>query len=168
MDSTKTTHGHYLKMDLPQHGKIIAEYVWIDGTGLNLRSKCRTLDAPVSDVSEIPEWNFDGSSTEQAVTDDSEVLLRPVAYFPDPFRGGDNILVMTSTFRWADKKKDDIRPANTNFRSFAEPIFEKVYDSHPWYGIEQEYTLFECTNQFTKWPLGWPKGGYPAAQGPYY
>jgi glutamine synthetase len=38
----------------------------------------------------------------------------------------------------------------------------------PWFGIEQEYTLFECTNSFTKWPLGWPEGGFPPAQGPYY
>jgi len=29
----------------------------------------------------------------------------------------------------------------------------------------QEYTLL---NSLTKWPLGWPKGGYPAGQGPYY
>ena len=168
MTTMSLTHGAYLKGELPQYGKIIAEYVWIDGTGLNLRSKARTLEGPISDISEIPEWNYDGSSTEQAVTDDSEVLLRPVAFFPDPFRGGDNILVMTSTFRWADKNKDDVRPANTNFRTFAEPIFEEVKEFEPWYGIEQEYTLFECTNAFTKWPLGWPEGGYPAAQGPYY
>ena len=29
----------------------------------------------------------------------------------------------------------------------------------------QEYTLL---NSMTKWPLGWPRGGFPAAQGPYY
>ena len=62
----------------------------------------------------------------------------------------------------------ELRPANTNFRHFANPIFNDVAEHHPWFGIEQEYTLFECTNAFTKWPLGWPEGGYPPAQGPYY
>jgi glutamine synthetase len=162
------THGHYLQGDLPQHGKIIAEYIWIDGTGLDVRSKSRTLPAAITDISECPEWNYDGSSTEQAPTEDSEVIMKPVAFFPDPFRGGDNILVMCATYRWANEDKTEFRPTNTNFRHFASPIFEAAVGEHPWFGIEQEYTLFECTNAFTKWPLGWPEGGYPPAQGPYY
>ena len=166
--SVKLTHGHYLKGALNQHGKIIAEYIWIDGSGIGVRSKSRTLPAAISDISELPEWNYDGSSTEQAVTENSEVILKPVAYFPDPFRGGDNILVMWSTYLWANKEKSELAPTNTNFRHFAEPIFALSADHHPWFGIEQEYTLFECTNSFTKWPLGWPEGGYPPAQGPYY
>lgn len=166
--ASQLTHGHYLKGDLDQHGKIIAEYIWIDGTGINLRSKARTLPGPVSDVSELPDWNYDGSSCEQATTENSEVIMKPCAIFPDPFRGGDNILVLTSTYKWADEEKTELTPANTNFRHFANPIFEKAAGEHPWFGIEQEYTLFECTNAFTKWPLGWPEGGYPPAQGPYY
>ena len=80
------------------NGKVIAEYVWIDGSGLTLRSKCKTLEKKVTDIKDLPEWNFDGSSCYQATTENSEIILKPVAYFPDPFRGGDNVLVMCETY----------------------------------------------------------------------
>ena len=76
-----------------QGGKIIAEYIWIDGA-MGLRSKCRTLQSKVTSVSELPEWNFDGSSCYQATTENSEIIIKPVAFFPDPFRQGDNIFVL--------------------------------------------------------------------------
>ena len=47
---------------------------------------------------ELPKWNYDGSSTGQAPGHDSEVFLIPRSMFKDPFRGGDNILVMCDAY----------------------------------------------------------------------
>jgi glutamine synthetase len=113
-------------------------------------------------------WNFDGSSCYMASTVNSEVHLKPVAYYPDPFRGGDNIIVLCSTYVWGDDSYTKLVPANSNFRHFAEPIFEAGMFELPWFGIEQEYSLLETLNNFTIKPLGWPSAGYPGAQGPYY
>ena len=86
--------------DLDQGGKVIAEYIWIGGSGINLRSKARTLDSKVNSLADLPDWNFDGSSTYQATTEQSEVILKPVAYYRDPFRRGDNVLVMCEAWNW--------------------------------------------------------------------
>ncbi|CAN1812310.1 Glutamine synthetase nodule isozyme [Linum perenne] len=141
--------------------KIIAEYIWVGGSGLDLRSKARTLEGPVSDPSKLPKWNFDGSSTNQAPGDDSEVILYPQAIFKDPFRKGNNILVLCDAYTPAGE------PLPTNKRNNAAKIFSHpdVAAEVPWYGIEQEYTLLK---KDVNWPIGWPTGGFPGPQGPYY
>jgi glutamine synthetase len=42
-------------------------------------------------------------------------------------------------------------------------LVEKYKEEEPWFGIEQEYTLFKGIK-----PLGWPDNGFPAPQGGYY
>ncbi|XP_040373458.1 glutamine synthetase leaf isozyme, chloroplastic isoform X2 [Rosa chinensis] len=151
-----------LNLDLtPYTDKIIAEYIWIGGSGIDVRSKSRTISKPVEHPSELPKWNYDGSSTGQAPGEDSEVILYPQAIFKDPFRGGNNILVI------CDAYTPQGEPIPTNKRHKAAQVFsnQKVIDEVPWYGIEQEYTLLQSN---VKWPLGWPVGGYPGPQGPYY
>ena len=98
-------------------------------------------------------------SSLQAEGKDSEVILRPVRFVPDPFRGGDNIIVLCECYL------PDGTPHKTNSRCRAAAIFDKDLAAAPWYGLEQEYTLFPVDSPI---PLGWPVGGCPKPQGPYY
>ena len=41
-------------------------YVWIDGSGQTLRCKTKTVYGEPQKPSDVPVWNFDGSSTGQA------------------------------------------------------------------------------------------------------
>ena len=135
---------------------IRAEYIWIDGTAptQKLRSKTKI----VSDVSNLPIWGFDGSSTNQAPGDNSDCVLKPVFSCPDPIRGGDNIMVLCEVFL------TDMTPHPTNARAKTRELAEKHADLEFWFGIEQEYTFFKGAR-----PLGFPmEGGFPAPQGGYY
>ena len=72
--------GDTKKFNVTQRGFVLAEYVWLGGSetcmgGFDLRSKTKTLEKKPTSVSELPVWNYDGSSTEQAPGSDSEVLL---------------------------------------------------------------------------------------------
>ncbi|XP_076908991.1 glutamine synthetase cytosolic isozyme-like isoform X2 [Bidens hawaiensis] len=141
--------------------KIIAEYIWIGGSGLDIRSKARTLSGAFDNPQKLPKWNYDGSSTGQAHGNDTEVILYPQAIFKDPFRRGNNILVLCDAYNPTGD------PVYTNKRYDAAKVFNHpdVVAQLPWFGLEQEYTLME---KDTKWPLGWPQGGFPRPQGPYY
>nr|ABC54740.1 glutamine synthetase [Helicosporidium sp. ex Simulium jonesi] len=155
--------------DLSQHGKVMAEYVWIGGTGSDLRCKTRVLDSVPNSVEDLPVWNYDGSSTGQAPGDDSEVFLIPRAIYRDPFRGGDNILVLADTYEpprvLPNGKVSPPVPLPTNSRHACAEAMDKAAAHEPWFGIEQEYTVLDAR---TKWPLGWPSNGFPGPQGPYY
>ena len=112
----------------------------------------------MTDISQLRQWDFDGSSTNQADGHDSDVYLRAAAIFKDPFRGGDNLLVMAETYN------NDGTPNKTNHRAAASKIMEAAAAEVPWFGIEQEYTLMGLDGR----PFGWPAGGFPGPQGPYY
>lgn len=147
-------------LDLDQQGRVQAEYIWLGGTRTDIRSKTRTLPEAPKSVAELPDWNYDGSSTNQAPGHNSEVILKPRAIFRDPFRRGENILVVCDTYT------PEGEPLPTNSRAPAVKIFDQAPEDKPWYGMEQEYTLFEKDGRT---PLGWPAGmNYPRPQGPYY
>ena len=83
--------------------KLILEYVWLDGR-LHLRSKYKTIDWQLPrdfTLQDVPTWNYDGSSTFQANTDQSEIILSPVALYKNPFfqnRAEPSFLVMCDTY----------------------------------------------------------------------
>jgi len=138
--------------------KVLVEYVWIGGNN-ELRSKTKVMDKEVHSVNDLSEWNYDGSSTAQAAGGDSEVIIQPRALFNDPFRGGNNKMVMCDTYR------PDGTPLENNHRVLANELFNKALDEEPWFGLEQEYFLMDPK---TNKPLGFPHYGQPEPQGQYY
>ncbi|CAL4081272.1 unnamed protein product [Meganyctiphanes norvegica] len=155
--TNKVVLDRYMKLDIPD-GKVQAMYIWIDSTGENLRGKTRTLDFIPKAPEELPMWNFDGSSTGQAEGSNSDVYLKPVAIYPDPFRLGNNKLVLCEALKYNKST------TATNHRNSCREVMERASEQHPWFGMEQEYTLLDIDGH----PLGWPKNGYPGPQGPYY
>lgn len=63
---------------------VILEYIWLDGHG-ELRSKYKTVYVEDPETFELEQWNYDGSSTYQAETGNSEIILNPVQKYKNPF-----------------------------------------------------------------------------------
>uniref|UniRef100_A0A3P8TJK3 Glutamine synthetase n=1 Tax=Amphiprion percula TaxID=161767 RepID=A0A3P8TJK3_AMPPE len=145
-------------MNLPQGGKCQVTYIWIDGSGEGLRNKTRTLDEEPQSIEDIPEWNFDGSSTSQSKDSNSDMYLIPVCMFRDPFTLDPNKLVLCEVLKY------DRSPAETNHRVKCCEVMEQIKEHCIWFGMEQEYTLLGVDGH----PFSWPANGYPAPQGPYY
>jgi glutamine synthetase len=120
---------------------IIVEYIWLGGNS-ELRSKTRVLNNefnPSSSPADWPDWNYDGSSTAQAEGLNSELKIKPVAIYTNPFLES-GYLLLCETF-----DKDNV-PLPSNTRNKAVEIFDFPnthvgIDEHPWFGIEQEYFI---------------------------
>lgn len=148
----------YRNLETPSN-KVQATYLWIDGTGENIRLKDRVLDKIPTGVQDLPKWQYDGSSTYQAAGENSDNTLIPRAIYKDPFKPGKNdIIVMCDTYN-ADGK-----PTASNKRAACDEALQKAASHESWFGIEQEYTLLDIDGR----PFGWPENGFPAPQGPYY
>ncbi len=126
------------------------EYVWIDGDG-GLRSKIR-----ITHTNEFKKlvWNFDGSSTNQATTGDSEVELIPVQSYPNPLLIKiDGLEDIQSYFllckcKYRDGREDSYDTAIKIMN------LKTVVKERPWFGLEQEYFLVDKS---THLPVGFGK-----------
>ena len=151
---------------------VIAEYIWIGGNN-ELRSKTKVMENfnGLYVPENYPNWNYDGSSTNQANGHKSEVIIKPVAVYNCPFRKKssdfnslhDNIYY--SVLILCDTYTPDDKPLPNNHRCWANNIFNKNLGEAPWFGIEQEFFLIDPS---TKLPLGFPVNGNPNPQGQYY
>ena len=145
----------------------LLEYVWIDGKN-NVRSKTRVIRANVTNLDEVPVWNYDGSSTYQASGHESEIVLKPCSIFNYDFSECANIdptnpaaciyhkLVMCETFL------PNGEPTKNNHRHAAVNIFNQAPEEEPWFGLEQEYFMMDLQ---TRKPLGFSAA---KEQGQYY
>ena len=143
----------------PQHlnitymAKYKLEYIWLDGYTpvASIRGKTLVKDFdkfPSLDM--LPNWGFDGSSTNQAEGHSSDCVLKPVAVYPDMTKTNGAIVM-------CEVMLPDGTPHPTNARA-------TIHDEpDTWFGFEQEYFLWKDGK-----PLGFPKEGFPAPQGPYY
>ena len=137
--------------------KITLEYIWLDGNTPtpSLRSKIKFCNKVKEfSLEDVPYWNFDGSSTNQANTSSSDCVLKPVSMYRT-FFDDDNYLVLCEVLN------SDMTPHASNTRN-------AIIDQEDfWFGFEQEYFLIDCN---TNRPLGWSSNPneYPAPQGDYY
>lgn len=80
----------------------------------------------------------------------------------DPFRRGNHIITLCDTWNV------DGTPASGNFRYIAAKVFEEAKHEDPWFGIEQEYIMYQVESANMKYPIGWGRHGFNAPQGMYY
>ena len=135
--------------------KTILEYIWIDGF-LGLRSKTKVHPSKITNISDLPEWNYDGSSTNQANSNgDTEIVLKPVKYIKDPFKrykDYETYLVLCDTY------DNNGNPALNNNRCNAKKIFDQKLEEEPWFGLEQEYFFVDEINKV--WPIIYTQGDW--------
>jgi len=158
------------------------EYLWIDGSNFNLRSKIKVFssNADLTHFDQLPQihniwnekywpiWSYDGSSTGQAVTQSSEVFLKPVRVYLHPYFE-DGYVLLCETYETIEK------PHNSNMRH----QLDKFYDENTYnifnkyvnkdeifrFGFEPEFFMRNGENDKV---LGFPPIGYAKPQGDYY
>lgn len=122
--------------------KIRLEYVWLDGykPEPNLRSKVKIVDAKTigASIESFPMWNFDGSSTNQAETGNSDRILKPVRTYMSSTYPLEN----NTVYVLCEVLNPDGTTHTSNKRSKIGDGYEDL-----WFGFEQEYFIFDKENK---------------------
>ena len=143
--------------------KIRLEYVWLDGfqPEPNLRSKVKIVEydsiknAFTMGIVKLPIWNFDGSSTKQAETGNSDRLLKPIRMYTSGYFPLENHTI----YVLCEVLNPDGTPHKTNTRGLLKNEQEDL-----WLGFEQEYFIREEING----PVLGHKRNLLKGQGEYY
>ena len=160
--------------------RYLLEYIWLDAND-NLRSKIKIsdnlepeLESDSTNNNPIPMWNFDGSSTGQSDCSNSDVLLKPVKLYKNPFFPSENTNTkintnMISYIVLCECLNKDLSPHVTNHRDNCTKIYEKYKENKCLFGIEQEYVIFENDKPY-KWhtALNPLKNRADCVQGEFY
>ena len=147
--------------------RIKIEYVWIDGLEpWGLRSKVcipelteeAIMRLSAGDCRYAQDWSFDGSSTGQAPSNNSDCVLHPIKVINDPLEASNFIA-------FCEVMNADGSPHETNSRHLTTTLVTETEGHEPWLGFEQEYTVMSEGR-----PLGFPHHPehYPRPQGIYY
>ena len=138
------------------------DYVWVDGlTSPLVRSKTKIVSPAIGEDGEyevsVPEWNFDGSSTNQATTADSERILQPQRVY----QLSDKHYAVLCEVCLPDEERN---PHPSNYRAaLREKLEEDGLEKSLWLGFEQEFFLTKDDVN-----VMWPKKGVPPNDTRYY
>jgi glutamine synthetase len=129
----------------PQNRRYV--YIWTDAAG-NFRSKVRNIlvHNPSEPALPPPRWNYDGSSTGQATTEESEIDLVPIACYT----------AQTYTYVLCATYKQNGAPTFENTHHLLTPAIQSwVLDNAVRVAFEQEFFIYDARTRkpykFEEW-----------------
>lgn len=124
----------------------VAEYIWLDANK-KFRSKVRTILHENFRTPDLPDWDYDGSSTGQAEGKSSEITIHPIFTCDNPLSNTRDNHIMYYKLVLCETLNVDGAPTASNTRSNANKIFSlPICESlKPWFGLEQEYFIIDNT-----------------------
>ena len=169
----------------PAPKRVKLEYIWLDGSkSKKLRSKVRyeilhltepSADNPSANMNQqifekTPEWSFDGSSTSQATTEDSDLILKPVKIYPNVMEMSQQNSQM-SMFVFCEVYNTDGTPHESNSRHKLRTYVDTIEKDDVRVAFEQEFVFW---NEKFNVPAGWEGNENPSEifeptkEGEYY